>query len=122
MPILTMPIPCLLAKLEDAFKNKDDAGCWCRLEHPTRLTTSGTPWVDIVKLVDVHKDGYFVFVSADRFAPAFAERCGLAHTFILRRDEIKLDWVGRGKNLVGNDLCGHALEEEWFLWNADLDD
>jgi len=115
MPVTTSS---LLSQLEEAFNTGDQAGCWCLLTHPTKLTTLGKPWIEIAKVVDIHKDGYFSLVSSDSFfAPQ--KPCGVVHTYILRRDEINLDWVKSGYiDTLDNGRIhwtGDALQFQWFL-------
>jgi hypothetical protein len=102
-----MPIPInLLAELKDAYKANDDEGCWCRVLNPK------TKKKDIMKLVDIHQDGYFLFVSHGQYY----KKMGLSGTLsavMMREDEIELEWTRCGSNMVGNWISD--LDEDWFL-------
>ena len=102
-----MPMPRnLLAELKDAFEANDDEGCWCRLWNPK------TNQIDIMKLIDIHKDGYFLFVAHGKFY----KKMGLGGTLdavMIREDEIDLEWTRCGPNRVGNRISD--LDDDWFL-------
>ena len=74
----------------------------------------GEPDSDLMKLVEVHKDGYYLFVGCDTFYKPMGPG-GCLNTLLLRKDEVNIVWVRSGPNLAGSHLCGHELESDWFL-------
>jgi len=96
----------LLVELKEAYKANDDEGCWCRVFNPK------TKSMDIMKLVDIHQDGYFLFVAHGQYY----KKMGLGGTMcsvMIREDEIELEWTRCGTNLVGSHISD--LDEDWFL-------
>lgn len=68
------------------------------------MLMKGRGYIDIAKLVDIHEDGYYSFVSKPRN--------GATDSFILRRDELNIKWVGV---LAIHPYMGALLftQEEW---------
>jgi len=104
----------LLAQLEEAFRSGDQEGCWCRIIHPTKRMRDGTRLADIMKLVEIHEDGYYLFVACDQYFESMGAG-GVLCFWLLKEEDVNIEWVRSGPNLVGSRLSGHELESDWFL-------
>ena len=96
----TLSLDELVSKLLSNLEDKNYNNCWCKIEHEDKQ------WV--VRLLDF-RDGYYAFFDyhTDKIT-------SLPYFKLLRQEEFKIIWVGKGKGEDDEELIfGKDLEDSF---------